>query len=183
MLPQLKSRVWKLKLQWQATEGLRLGANAAYLDAEYDSYPDAPCTAVQLDVDPLCGSPEGFTDNDLSGENTTFAPEYTASVFFDYGYSFNNGMSFFAGGEANYSDEFDSQGDLDSNDLVEDYTKINLRFGLRSPDEAWELMVYGRNITDEQVAIYSYDVPVLSGSHATQYDEGEVYGARLRFIF
>ncbi len=170
-------------LLWQATEGLRIGANGSWLDAEYDAYPTAPCTAIQLDVDPLCGTPGGFTDNDLAGENTTFAPEYSASLFFDYNHLFSNGLEFFLGGEANYSDEFDTQGDLDVADLTDSYTKYNLRGGLRGSDGAWELMLYGRNLTDEEVSIYGFDVPVLAGSHATMYDEGRVIGARFRYVW
>ncbi len=169
---------------WQATEGLRLGLNGAYLDAEFKDYATAPCTAVQLDADPLCGTGQpGASFNDLSGENTTFAPEYTASAFFDYSRLLGNSMEFFAGGEVNYSDEFDTQGDLDPLDRAEDYTKVNLRFGLRGANENWEVMVYGRNITNEEAQIYAFDVPVLVGSHATMIDEGEVYGARLRYSF
>lgn len=170
-------------LLWLAAENLTLGLNGAWLDAEYDSYSDAPCSAVQLDADPLCGQVGGVSNNDLAGENTTFAPEYTAAFFFDYSYFFDGGMELFVGGEVNYSDEYDTQGDLDPFDQTDDYTKMNLRFGFRSPNEDWEVMFYGRNITDEEVASYGFDVPVLSGSHAAMYDEGEVYGARLRYNF
>ncbi len=169
---------------WQVTEGLRLGLNGAWLDAEYNEYDTAPCTAAQQDADPLCGTGQpGATINDLSGENTTFAPDITASAFFDYSRLLANGMEFFAGGEVNYSDEFDTQGDLDPLDMADDYTKVNLRFGLRGANDDWEVMVYGRNITDEEAQIYSFDVPVLAGSHAAMIDEGEVYGARLRYNF
>ena len=168
---------------WQATDDLRIGLNGAYLDAEYNDYATAPCTAEQLDIDSLCGSPLGTTGNDLSGENTTFAPEYTASAFFDYNHVFSNGLQFFAGGEVNYSDEFDTQGDLDPLDKADDYTKVNLRFGIRGAADNWEVMLYGRNITDEEALIYSFDVPVLVGSHASMIDEGEVYGARFRYNF
>ena len=174
---------FEFDMLWQATEGLRVGLNGAWLDSEYDSYPTAPCTSLQLDADPLCGQEGGTTVNDVTGENTTFAPEYSASLFWDYSYLFGNGMEFFAGGEFNYSDEFDTQGDLDPNDLTDDYTKINLRAGIRSADERWELMVYGRNITDEEVYIYGFDVPLLSGSHASMIDEGEVWGGRIRYSF
>ncbi len=170
-------------LLWLAAEGLQIGLNGAWLDAEYDSYADAPCSAVQLDADPLCGQPGGTTNNDLQGENTTFAPEYTAAAFFQYDTPISDSMEFFAGGEVNYSDEYDTQGDLDPEDRVDSYTKVNLRFGIRGGDGAWEVMVYGRNITDEEVAAYGFDVPVLAGSHADMYDEGEVYGARFRYIF
>lgn len=170
-------------LLWLATEGLQIGLNGAWLDSQYDSYSDAPCDAEQLDFDAFCGQIGGSTNNDLAGENTTFAPEYTAALFFDYSLVFNNGMEFFAGGEANYSDSYDTQGDLDVNDQVDDYTKMNLRVGLRGANEDWEVMLYGRNITDEEVAAYGFDVPVLSGSHADMYDEGRVVGARFKYSF
>jgi outer membrane receptor protein involved in Fe transport len=170
-------------LLWLVAEGLQVGLNGAYLDAEYDSYLDAPCSSVQLDADEFCGQVGGTSNNDLKGENTTFAPEYTAALYFDYSYLLDNGMEFFAGGDANYSDEYDTQGDLDPEDRVDDYTKLNLRFGIRSADEDWEVMVYGRNITDEEVGSYGFDVPVLVGSHADMYDEGAVYGARFSYRF
>ena len=40
-----------------------------------------------------------------------------------------------------------------------------------------------RNITDEEVRSYGFDVPVLAGSHAAIFDEGEVYGLRLGYEF
>ncbi|MEP5837501.1 MAG: TonB-dependent receptor [Marinobacter sp.] len=168
---------------WQATEGLRLGLNAAYLDAEWKNYEQAPCTAIQLDNDPLCGVAGGFTDNDQSNETTTFAPEYSGSLFFDYSYMLGNGMEIFAGGEANYSDDFSSAGDKDPIDDTESFTKINLRIGLRGAGENWEIMAYGRNITDENVYSISFDTPVLAGSHSAQFDEGAVYGVRAGYRF
>jgi iron complex outermembrane recepter protein len=168
---------------WQATERLRVGLNGAWLDAKYDSYNDAACSAVQQDADRLCGQIGGVTDNNLAGKNTTFAPEYTASIFFDYRYTLSNGMEWFSAADANYSDEYDTQGDLDPNDRVDAYTKINLRFGIRGVNNVWEVMLYGRNITDEEVAAYSFDVPILAGTHAAMYDEGAVYGVRLRYTF
>jgi len=170
-------------LLWLAAEGLQIGLNGAWLDAQYDSYADAPCTAVQLDADSACGQLGGVTNNDLKGENTTFAPEYTAALFFEYEYTLDNGMEFFTGGEVNYSDDYDTQGDLDSNDVVDSYSKVNLRFGIRGSNADWEIMAYGRNITDEVVAAYGFDVPVLAGSHADMFDEGEVYGVRFKYSF
>jgi iron complex outermembrane recepter protein len=170
-------------LLWLAAEGLQIGLNGAWLDSEYDSYSDAPCSAVQLDADELCGQVGGTSNNDLAGENTTFAPEYTAALFFDYNFMLDNGMEIFVGGEANYSDDYDTQGDLDPVDRVDDYTKVNLRFGIRGAEEDWEVMFFGRNITDEEVAAYGFDVPVLVGTHADMYDEGEVYGARFSYRF
>ena len=174
----------ELDMTWQVTEGLRTGLKGAYLDAKYKDYATAPCTARQLDADPLCGTDSpGASSNDLSGRRTIFAPQYTASATFDYRHVLGNGMQFFASGEVNYSDEFNTEGDLDPLDRSPDYTKVNLRFGLRSAVDTWEVMVYGRNVTNEEARVGSFDVPVLVGSHAAMIDEGEVYGARLRYSF
>ncbi len=172
----------EVDLIWQATDDLRLGASGGWLDAEFDEYPTAPCTAIQLDVDQACGTPVGFTNNDLSGQETTYAPEYTASLFFDYITDVGgNGMEFFVGGELNYSDDFSPDGDNDPLDRIDSYSKTNLRLGLRGKD--WEVMAFGRNIFDEEVFSQSVDVPVLAGSHFRFVDEGAVFGARFKYDF
>jgi len=121
----------EIDAMWQVTDDLRLGANVAWLDAKFNNFADAPCTAKQVDFEALCGSPGSVTNNDLSGVSTPYAPEYSASLFFDYSLMMSGGMEFFAGGEVNYKDEFTSTGDADPLDLIESYSKANLRFGLR----------------------------------------------------
>ncbi|GAB5414242.1 MAG: TonB-dependent receptor [Congregibacter sp.] len=166
---------------WQATDNLRVGANFAWLDATYDDFDNGPCTAIQLDADPLCGTElPGASANPLSGEPTLYASDYSASFYFDYVRPVGE-MEFFAGGEVNYRDSFNSAGDNDPTDVIDSFTKTNLRIGLRSGD--WEIMAYGRNIFDEEVFMQSYDVPVLAGSHARVFDESAVFGARLKYSF
>ncbi|WP_353743680.1 TonB-dependent receptor [Haliea sp.] len=171
----------EVDMLWQATDHLRLGLSGAYLDATYDSFPDAPCTAIQLDVDPLCGTPGGFTSNDLSGAVTTFAPEYTGTFTFDYDYPMNNGLELFLSGEATYRDSFEPGGDNDPIDRIDSYSKVNLRTGLRG--ENWEIMAYGRNIFDEEVLVQSFDTPVLAGTHSQFVDEGRIIGVRAKYSF
>jgi len=171
----------ELDMAWQATEGLTLGANVSWLNAEFDDYEDAPCTAIQLDVDPRCGTGGGFTNNDQSGASTTFAPDYSASIFFNHSYLLSGGMEIFSGGEVNYKDEFSPAGDNDPIDVIDSFTKVNLRIGLRG--DSWEVMAYGRNIFDEEAFSNFFDVPVLAGSHAKVMDEGAVFGLRGKYSF
>ena len=74
----------EVETRWAATDNLVLGANLAYLDATYGEFKEAPCTAVQLDANPQCGveGPTNVLDtfNDLDGENTLYASDYSASV-------------------------------------------------------------------------------------------------------
>ncbi|MGI9287608.1 MAG: TonB-dependent receptor [Pseudomonadales bacterium] len=172
----------EVDMMWQATENLRVGISGGWLDAEFDDFADAPCSAIQLDIDPVCGTPGAVSNNDLSGEETTYAPEYSASLTLDYARSIGSGsMEFFAVSEANYSDDFSPAGDNDPLDRIESYTKVNLRLGLRG--DSWELMAFGRNIFDEEVFAQSFDVPVLAGSHARFINEGAVFGARVKYSF
>lgn len=173
----------EFELLWQAAENLLIGVSGSYLDAKYDNYPTAPCTAIQLDIDALCGADGGTTNNDLSGETTTFAPETSGSLFFDYDIAMGSSMAFFLGGDVNYSAEYSTQGDADPLDFAESFVKVNLRFGLRSEEQGWEVMAYGRNIFDEEVRNFGFDIPVLAGSHAAMIDEGAVFGLRGRYSF
>jgi len=166
---------------WQATDQLRLGANFAWLDASYDSFEDAPCTAIQLDADSLCGTPLGSISNDLSGKPTLYASEYSASLIFDYVRVFNSGLELFTSGEVNYRDDYNSSGDNDPIDVVDSSIKVNLRLGLRG--DSWEFMAYGRNLTDEESFMQSFDTPVVAGSHSQTISEGRVLGARLKYTF
>ena len=93
----------------------------------------------------------------------------------------NGGMEFFTSGEVNFKDEFQPAGDNDPVDLVDAFTKVNLRLGLRG--EAWEVMAYGRNIFDEAAISNSFDTPLLAGSHSVFMDEGAVFGVRGKYSF
>ncbi len=165
---------------WQATDNLRMGLNLAILDATYGSFKDAPCDAIQLDFDPACGTPGADTSNDLTGEKTLYASDYSGSLMFDYNRPVGNN-EFFVSGELNFRDKYNSNGDNDPYDQIKGWEKVNLRFGLRG--EHWEVMAYGRNIFDEAVLAQSFDTPVLAGSHTQFLEEGRVLGARIRYSF
>jgi len=171
----------EIDLNWQATDNLLVGGSLGWLDAEFDDFKNAACTAIQLDADASCGQPGGLTNNDQSGKETIFAPEYSASVFFDYTRAIGANWDFFVSGETNYKDDFSPAGDADPLDRVDSFTKTNLRFGVR--DEHWEVMAFGRNIFDEEAISQSADVPILAGSHFHYADEGAVFGARAKYSY
>ena len=170
----------EVDLQWQLTDSLRVGGNVAYLDATYGDFANSPCTAIQLDADPACGTPLETISNDLTGQQTLYASEYSGSLFADYRIPVGS-MDFFAQAEVNYRDDFNSAGDNDPIDVIEAYTKVNARVGLTS--DRWELMLYGRNIFDEAALQQSFDTTVLAGSHTYFMEEGAVFGARATLRF
>ncbi len=176
------SEVQGVEVDWlfQLSDAIRVGANFAYLDATYGDFADGPCDAIQLDADPLCGTPAGSTSNDLTGFRTLYASEWSGNAFIDLRMPLGR-MELFGGIDMNYRSEFDSAGDADPYDVIDAYTKVNARIGLSG--EFWEVMAYGRNIFDEVAFQQSFDTPVLAGSHTYFMEEGAVFGIRgtLRF--
>jgi iron complex outermembrane receptor protein len=171
------SEVEGIEVDWlfQMTDAIRVGVNAAYLDASYGDFKDGPCTAIQLDADAACGTPAGATGNDLTGTRTVLASDWSGNAFIDVRIPMGN-LEWFGGVDVNYRSEFDSAGDADPYDVIDSYTKVNARIGLIGQN--WEVMAYGRNIFDEAALQGSFDTPVLAGSHTFFMDEGAVFGVR-----
>ena len=183
----------ELDMLWQATDNLRIGANVALLDAKYGAFPTAGCTAVQQSA--IAGGASSFggctqrvgpdgnlvANQDLKGRTLPNAPEYSGSLFFDYNRSVSDNYELFVSSDINFTDRFDTTGDLDPVDFQDAFEKINLRAGLRSDN--WEFMIYGKNITDEETASGGFDIPLLTGSHAIYTDPGAQYGARITYNF
>ncbi len=99
----------------------------------------------------------------------------------DYTNTLANGMEFFASVDVQFQDTFIGTGDLDPIDTQEKLELFNARVGIRA--DAWELMVYGNNITDELYAIGMYDTPLLAGGHHIYQGNGRLVGARMTYDF
>jgi outer membrane receptor protein involved in Fe transport len=188
----------ELDLQWQATENLRLSANVAYLDARYGSFPSAACTIIQTGLlRPAtaagetasvgrCTTTPGATGTpsvtqDLKGVTLTHAPKYSGALYADYVRDMSNGWQWFLGADLNFTDGYFLSGDADPLDFQDSFAKINLRGGLRS--DHWELIVYGKNVTDEITLSGGFDIPLAAGAHGGYTDAGEIYGARVTYRF
>ena len=195
----------EVDLLWQANDNLRLGINAAYLDAVYDSFPAAACNAQQLagmrglgwtggapmstnPVTNVLGCQARFNAaglfhsavQDLSG--LTGVGKYNGSLIADYTREVgSSGMQFFFSVDYNFFDDYLYTGDLDPIDFQEASERVNLQTGVRT--DKWQMVVYGRNITDNAIANGGFDVPLADGAHATYFGETEVWGARFTYNF
>ena len=196
----------EMDMAWQATDRLFLSASIAFLDGEYGEFDAAGCTAVQaaallqLNNDAPggalspsspatsamgCqqkflgdGTPSGSAQ-DVSGG--PLGSDYSGSLTANYVVPMANGNSWYAGIDVNFTDSFLMTGDLDPIDEQEGFEKVNLRLGVRGDD--WDLMFFGRNITNEITANGAADVPLSAGSHFRYMAAGEIYGARFSYSF
>jgi outer membrane receptor protein involved in Fe transport len=193
----------EVDMKWQATDNLRLGANFAIMDGEYGSYPGAGCTAAQASgllglgtltaddgqnhsfdgctakFNPGNGAQTGSGAQDLAGGQV--GTDYNGSLTADYTRSLSNGIIWFTSVDVNFTDGFFMAGDMDPVDYSDGFEKVNIRTGLRGDN--WDMMVYGKNITDEITPQGAFDIPLAAGSHARYMTPGEVWGVRLSFNF
>ncbi|MEH6567776.1 MAG: TonB-dependent receptor [Halioglobus sp.] len=167
----------ELETQFALTQEWEIGGALAYLDSEYDKYPDAPCTIYQVaEVGPDCVQ-------DLSGERGNNAPEWSAMVYASYEKALGNNLLFRFNTDASYKDEYFIDGDLDQNALQDSYVKVNARLGLASANNSWEVAVYGRNLTDETTYSAAVDSPLSAGIYGHRIEEPLIIGLQGRYNF
>ena len=103
--------------------------------------------------------------SDATGDRVQFAPEFSFNGALDYrrGLGSNlEGRMFF---NVHYSDEYFVAGDLDPIIALQDaYTRVDVRASVGSVNDAWEISLIGKNLTDELVSTSSNDQPLVTGN-------------------
>lgn len=138
------------------TESLTLKAAVAYLDASYDSFPGAACTAQQIQE----WTGEGNCVQDLSGEPLQFSPEWSGNLSLEYFVPLTERLEMQASLDYLYSGEFEVENDQDPNTTQDSYDKINARIALAGDNGDWIIAILGKNLTDEKVSFFGGDVPL-----------------------
>jgi iron complex outermembrane receptor protein len=137
----------ELDLEGSLTERLSVRAGASYIDSEYTDFETGTLCSIRL--------PDGHTMNappcSPKGNELTRTPEFT----FNLGVTYRQPVSFgFLGASLDYkwTDEFFWEID---NRLVEpSYGVLNGQVSWESLDEHWGVTLWGRNITDEEYAMF-----------------------------
>lgn len=153
--------------RWRASDQLTLVGAMAYLDFEYDSFPNAQCYFGQTPNNPefpgLC---------DLAGQTREFTPEIQAGLSADYLHALGAGLELHTVVDLIYSDDYLVSPTLDPRLRQSSYTKVNIRLALSGNGGDWELALVGNNLTDEAVMSFGNSAPVsatLTGGTGTVY--------------
>ena len=145
--------------RWALTDTILVRGGAAYLDFEYDKFPNSQCYFGQTDnIAP-------FNDNfcDASGERREFTPEYQGNLGIDHTFSFaSGGLQLNSTLDLIFSDEYLTTPSLDPKLKQDAFMKVNARIALSDADNIWELALIGKNLTDENVVTYANGLPVAS---------------------
>ncbi len=159
-------------------ETLILTFAAAYLDFEFDKFEDGTCQSFHT---VLTG--EKFCD--YSGSTNIFAPEWSANLSLDYVTPLTPTIRFQATVDLHYRDEQFLDSTLNSDVAQEAYTKINGRLALNMGP--WTMALVGKNLTDEDVSLYTYDASFSTGLNTPAYtsymDRPRTITLQVRYLF
>lgn len=117
-----------------ATDSLDLIATVAYLDAKYDRFFD-----------------QGV---DLAGKTLPNAPKWNATLASEYRVQLDSGAVITLRGDVAQRDRIFFKANNLPQFSNESYVLANARVAFTTASQAWEVALYGRNLTDERYATY-----------------------------
>lgn len=147
----------EFEFSWLATDALSLSATYSKLDAEYDDFV----------------IPGG---DDFSGNKLQTAPEGSFSLAIDYDKAVARG-SVLGGLSYTWQDEYFTGASNVPEFLIDSYGLLNARVGYEWSDGQWRVMLWGRNLSDEDFV----RIRGTSGAIAEYYGPPRTYGISLTY--
>lgn len=159
-----RSRIWGLELQafWRPIPGLTINGSGTYINSRILKNPDGTDYATY--------PARAHNDNALvpvTGSPFPFTPKYSASVDGQYDFAVSGNLDAFVGGsmtfqsrtkstltpaDVNRPTDISPSASATYNDpffSLRPYTIFNVRLGVKSTDDKWNLSLWGRNITNK----------------------------------
>ncbi len=165
--------------QWRITENFTIGGAIAWLDAEYDDFPGAVCTAPQQTAFAATGRPAGQCNQDLSGKDLQFSPEIAGNVNAEYSAPVGN-YRLTLQGDVNFTGSYHTALDLDPLARQDGFAKLNARVELAAGDDRWSVALVGKNLTDKKTTTWINDLPVFRGAYFGFIDPPRSVGVQAR---
>lgn len=153
--------------RWAVSENVTLTGSAAYLDFNYDKFPNSQCyfgqTANSTVAVGLC---------DVSGQRKEYTPELQANIGAAWIGDIAEGLVLNASVDLVYMDEYIYAANLDPRTKQDATTQVSARVSLSDNEGAWEVALIGRNLTDETVINFGGNTPLggtLTGGGGNSY--------------
>jgi len=141
--------------RWAVSENITMTGSLAYLDFNYEKFPNSQCYFQQVDTD-------GVDDKlcDAGGARKEYTPELQANVGASWVGDIAEGLVLNASLDLSYMDEYLYAANLDPRSKQESFTMVNARIALSNSQGDWELALIGRNLSDETVINFGGNTPL-----------------------
>jgi len=154
--PEAETRGFELEGLWLASDDLTLGLTYSYTDSEYvEEYVLQGAEGVVASTNPYAPS-SLYTPQELlytiKGKQLPRVPKHKVNAWTEYGWSLGDLGNMVLASTFSWTDEFPAAGrpvgDLPI-DTAPAFMRWDARLGWASADEAWEIIGFVNNITDE----------------------------------
>lgn len=139
----VRSRGVEVESAFDLSKSLRLAIGAAYNDARYVDFDDAPCPPGT-----------GTLYCDFSGKQMAQAPRWTAFANLRHEHPLGNGQTFHAGVNYHWRSGYYGATERGNGSYVNARGLVDAHVGLR--DRHWDLTLWVRNLTDQRHTTATY---------------------------
>jgi len=167
----VRSRGLELDARAKLANWLSVFGAAAYTDAEYRSFANAPCPVEYLGLRTVC---------DLSGRRLPAVSRFSWSAGADVSVPLASGAQVYMNADYSHRSSFYTTYNLAADSLVRPYGLANLRLGYRTANEKIDMSLFARNLFDKTyISIINPSAFNTGQSTATLGDPG-TYGVTMR---
>ncbi|MCC6203210.1 MAG: TonB-dependent receptor [Gammaproteobacteria bacterium] len=149
---------------------LAISLSGAYLDAEWDDYRNAQCTAIAqfravylADRSQCQVNASGLLVQDLTGERLLMAPKWSGNLLIEYSIPLSEKLAFNTLANLSAESRKFLAADNDPAVVQPGYGKFDARFSLSSSD-GWEIALLGKNLTNKLTTAHGEDQPLRSSN-------------------
>jgi iron complex outermembrane receptor protein len=184
-IPAVRSRGLEVDANGDLFDGLSVYLSAAYTDAIYGSYPNAPAPFEQYTVVATPSGPKLVTNltADLSNRQLPAVSKWAFSVGGEYSQGLGpvgfGGAEVYLGFDESYRSSYFSNTSLSIYSRVAGYNLTNLRVGVRTKDGGWDLEAWVRNAFDRKYQIYQVPLIFNSGALSSLVGDPRTFGVTL----
>ena len=163
---QARTRGFELETEFapRGLPGLTLRGSAAFTDAIYESFPQAPCVGGQTPADGCNLKPNAlgvFTAQNLSGNHTPQAPKWAATLGGDYYTPVGDNLKIGLSGNLRYSGRYKIYSFAPDNAarfFQTAYAAIDASVSLARGDDRWQVQLIGKNLTNHFIETTGFDL-------------------------
>ena len=153
--------------RWAVSDSVTLTGSAAYLDFNYDKFPNSQCYFGQV-----ANSPDFPGLCDVAGERKEYTPEFQANLGAVWSGTLADSLRINASVDLSYMGDYIYTPNLDPRTEQDAYALVNARLALSKSDSGWEVALIGRNLSDETVINFGGNTPLagtLTGGAGNSY--------------
>lgn len=155
-----------IELAWNISDNWYAQGAFAYIHSEFDNF---------------LQTTRGTTV-DRSGNTTALTPEYSISGVLRYEHQMASGSVIYAQGTVTFKDDMFFTNDNNPLAAQNSYSLLGASLGWKSPDEKWDVNVWGKNLTDEGYFVDGFDLS-FRGAILNNIGDPMRYGVTARLSF